>query len=271
MKEVEKHEFQYRGSYWRPELWDLLSEGQIKHRHAILLLLIDALVQHRGDDCYASNGYLAKRIGTSEKEIQRCLSDLKKLGLVIQTAFDGRRRFLRTAWSRLVKNEQAEGVEDKSDRTKMSRHQGQKCPVENTKGEYSAFKGTRRSGGLVTNARRGESAPPPKEATSGKFQKVFLRMYEDRFGEPYLGFTAQHGANMRRVFHLLNGDLQIFKPLVRLFFEDDHPICEGHPIPILMTRLNRYREQLKKSHPESNPTIRVITRDMPEGFVDEDN
>ena len=53
--------------------------------------------------CIASNKYLADFLGIKEDMIRRYISNLKKLGLVVQIGFDGRTRELKTTLSDLEK------------------------------------------------------------------------------------------------------------------------------------------------------------------------
>lgn len=92
----------FRGTLMRPEILDLVESGELSCKEAVLLMIIDSLVEHGGQDCYASNEYLGKRIQTNERTVRRMISHLKKLGLLIQTGFTGKRRFLATAWSHSV-------------------------------------------------------------------------------------------------------------------------------------------------------------------------
>ncbi|XDD48588.1 helix-turn-helix domain-containing protein (plasmid) [Leptospira sp. WS39.C2] len=47
------------------------------------------------DGCYASNEYLAKVLRLKQDTVSRLVSQLKQKGLLVQTKFDGRRRFLK--------------------------------------------------------------------------------------------------------------------------------------------------------------------------------
>ncbi|TGM10990.1 helix-turn-helix domain-containing protein [Leptospira selangorensis] len=47
------------------------------------------------DGCYASNEYFAKILHLKQDTISRLVSQLKEKGLLVQTRFDGRRRFLK--------------------------------------------------------------------------------------------------------------------------------------------------------------------------------
>lgn len=92
---------QFRGNWIRPEIFMLVETGRIAIREAWLLLLIDNLVKHGGQDCFASNKYFAKRLQCPKRKVGEMIQNLRTLGLVVQTRFDGRRRHIRTVWSRI--------------------------------------------------------------------------------------------------------------------------------------------------------------------------
>jgi len=91
----------FRGCWMRPEIFELIEAQTITCKEAILLMVIDSLVNISGKDCYASNGYLGKYIGVEDRQVQRMIAKLKELELVQQTGFTGRRRLLATTWSRI--------------------------------------------------------------------------------------------------------------------------------------------------------------------------
>ena len=95
------HKQHFRGCWLRPEILELWKNKEINSKEVLLLLLIDSLVDPKGKDCWASNAYLEGWTGDSPKTISGIITRLKKLGLLIQTGFNGRRRYLTTAWSHL--------------------------------------------------------------------------------------------------------------------------------------------------------------------------
>lgn len=50
------------------------------------------------DGCFASNEYLAKKMGVNEQNLRKALAKLKQLELIYQESFDGRKRVLRTRY-----------------------------------------------------------------------------------------------------------------------------------------------------------------------------
>ncbi len=97
----ETHQRHFRGGWMRPEIFDLMEKGVITAKESILLMVVDSLVKTGGDDCYASNEYLGGILRSKRSQIKLMISHLRELGLLIQTGFNGRKRFMVTAWSHL--------------------------------------------------------------------------------------------------------------------------------------------------------------------------
>lgn len=88
------------GLHIRPEIVELMAGKQLTPQEVILLSVVDGLVSpSRG--CYASNSYLAERLGTDKTRISRLISDLSNKGWIINIGFDGRVRYLETVWSKI--------------------------------------------------------------------------------------------------------------------------------------------------------------------------
>lgn len=104
-EEVENHTPKFRGTWAPAELHQLLADGTIELVDFVLLQMIDSLVDARGEGCWASNDYLAKRIKMTRDYVKKIISKLKGLGLLRQVGwkkFNGRDyRVLETAWSRV--------------------------------------------------------------------------------------------------------------------------------------------------------------------------
>ena len=81
---------------WIPiEIWE---SKELTWNEKILFLEIDSFTS-KEKDCYFSNEYIAKLLGVTENSANRILSSLISKGYVIKTSFDGRRRFIKTAFS----------------------------------------------------------------------------------------------------------------------------------------------------------------------------
>lgn len=101
-KDVEHHENQFRG-WWVPaEVVRLFQSGKIGPMETLLLATIDGLISpERG--CFASNKYLAAKLGILPRYVVKMIGNLTRDGLIIRTGFNGRIRTLETAWSNAVR------------------------------------------------------------------------------------------------------------------------------------------------------------------------
>ncbi len=100
----EHHEYHCRQFVIPMHIVILVEKEEITVKEAYLLALIDAMVNYKGLGCFASNSWLAKRIQTQTRQLQRYLNHLidKKLIVVIKKG-DGNfgSRVIETAWSRV--------------------------------------------------------------------------------------------------------------------------------------------------------------------------
>ena len=81
---------------WIPiEIWE---DKNLNWSEKILFLEIDSFTS-KDNDCFVSNEYISKLLGVSETSANKILSSLIKKGYVIKTNFDGRRRFVKSAFS----------------------------------------------------------------------------------------------------------------------------------------------------------------------------
>lgn len=79
---------------WIPiEIWE---DKNLSWNERILLLEIDSFTT-KDKDCFISNEYIANLLNVSETTANKILSSLIKKGYVIKTAFDGRRRYVKSA------------------------------------------------------------------------------------------------------------------------------------------------------------------------------
>lgn len=88
-------ERQVKGIWIPIEIWE---SKDLTWNEKILFLEIDSFTS-KEKDCYFSNEYIAKLLGVTENSANRILSSLISKGYVIKTSFDGRRRFIKTAFS----------------------------------------------------------------------------------------------------------------------------------------------------------------------------
>lgn len=112
---------EHRGVWVPPEVFILQEAGELNAVDILLFALINALSQNE-KGCYASNEYLANRMGKSASTISRGIARLKGLGLVRETLFNGRVRYLQTTPKPPKKDDGAYA--------KMPRQHTQKCVPE---------------------------------------------------------------------------------------------------------------------------------------------
>lgn len=253
MKNEEQHEYQFRGCWFPPVLMDMIADKKVSLPGAVLLMLVDSLCRHGGKDCWASNEYLGKRLGLSGERVRKIISELRKSGLLIQTGFDGRSRFLSTAWSNPGGQPGRKRPVGKVGNDHQRIQRENTSPSQATGGIELAPLG---GGGKGDSPQRGGKAPPP---TSRKFQEKFFEMYLQTMGKPYLGFNGHHGKALKELHLALEGSLSRFKKILTKFFADDDPflVKNGYSIPVLLSRINQYTE-------EDAPEVRVGTHTVRE-------
>lgn len=92
--ENESHELSFRG-LWMPEsIIGAFLKSEINATEAMLLAIIDGF--SKAGKCYASNGYLARRMGCDIRTVQRMLANLENVGLLRKIHRKGGARFLQT-------------------------------------------------------------------------------------------------------------------------------------------------------------------------------
>ncbi|TGM52013.1 helix-turn-helix domain-containing protein [Leptospira biflexa] len=79
-----------RKGIWIP-VW--IENLNLSHSQTKLFAEIVSLYENGG--CFASNRYFSEILGLKADTISRLITSLKKLGILEQTGFDGRRRFLK--------------------------------------------------------------------------------------------------------------------------------------------------------------------------------
>ena len=94
----EKNTKRFKGWFIPEHVVSLFEEEVINVKEVILLATIDSFANGK-EGCHASNTYLGKKIQTGADRTGRMIAKLKELGLVKQTSFDGRERYLETYWS----------------------------------------------------------------------------------------------------------------------------------------------------------------------------
>jgi len=90
-------QFQFKG-VWIPDfVMEMLMDGEITSTDLVLLSMIFAM--SKGDEgCYASREYLAEKLGMSVSHVKNSIARYRKMGLIVNLEFDGRRQKIRTCW-----------------------------------------------------------------------------------------------------------------------------------------------------------------------------
>jgi hypothetical protein len=99
---------------------EILNNQNLTNSEMLLLAWIDALQCEREGGCYASNSYFAKKLGFKENTISIMITKLKRLGLVKQVSFDGRKRIIKSikeAWFTETKSKSKKHSDYDSDHT----------------------------------------------------------------------------------------------------------------------------------------------------------
>jgi len=88
---------------WIPnEIWE---RQDISWLEKLIFGQIDKMTSSAKDEsCFASNKWLAERFNVTETTISVSISHLRKLGLIEQVSFDGRRRVLRSVLAKVYEN-----------------------------------------------------------------------------------------------------------------------------------------------------------------------
>ncbi|MCG6146501.1 helix-turn-helix domain-containing protein [Leptospira bandrabouensis] len=88
----------------RTGVWTPVWIEKLNLSHSQTKLLAEIVSLHEKEGCFASNKYLSEILGLKTDTISRLISDLKKKGLIIQTGFDGRRRYLKPIYPKANDN-----------------------------------------------------------------------------------------------------------------------------------------------------------------------
>lgn len=83
----------------RTGIWIPVWIEKLNLSHSQTKLYAEIVSLHDKGGCFASNRYFGEVLGLKMDTISRLITSLKKLGLLEQTGFDGRRRFLRPLFS----------------------------------------------------------------------------------------------------------------------------------------------------------------------------
>lgn len=91
---MEKSDRNFKG-IWIPK--SIYMNSEVNWHAKILFLEINSFTEN-GKECYMSNKHIASFLQISERQVSRYVTELKKLGWIEETAFDGRKRYLKSLW-----------------------------------------------------------------------------------------------------------------------------------------------------------------------------
>lgn len=94
----ETPQYNFRGNFVKAEIFHLVDARVITIKEAWCLLIIDNIAHVYRKDVFVSVSFLASKLQVKERRVQQILQKLKRMGLIVQTRFDGRRRFMRVEW-----------------------------------------------------------------------------------------------------------------------------------------------------------------------------
>lgn len=89
---MEEKNRQFNG-VWIPK--EIYLDSNLNWLQKILLVEINSYTEN-GKACFFSNAYLSKFLGISERQVSENIKKLKTLGYIEETAFDGRKRYLKS-------------------------------------------------------------------------------------------------------------------------------------------------------------------------------
>lgn len=112
---MEGNKREFKGVWIPAEVW-LAKDLTIIQK--VIYAEIDSFCKN-GRSCYFSNEYLAKFCNISIPTVKRTISDMKKKGYIVQSGFDGRKRYLQ------VIQRQAENETDQNDTSDVLKCDGQ--------------------------------------------------------------------------------------------------------------------------------------------------
>ena len=109
----------FTGLFIPAELFEI---EEITMTEAVLLSFIDSLFCKKSGGCFASNAYLAKRTRVKENTVVKAITKLRRLDLVEDISFDGRRRVIRAKiaeWTQKAQKTPLDEIQEECDLNPM--------------------------------------------------------------------------------------------------------------------------------------------------------
>lgn len=157
---------------WIPKELYLLDKSVLSWSEKILLIEIHSFT-NEANGCFASNKYLGDFIGVSAGRIANMKTKLRKLGLIVDNGFDGRRKTVSTTKDftkklRQLSRKSEDSLNEKVKKTsRKSEHNNTGNNTGNNIGEYE-----KNSLILNSNNPKDSKEKKPKEKSSAKKEKV---------------------------------------------------------------------------------------------------
>jgi hypothetical protein len=181
---------QFTGWHVHRDIVKLFEDGIINATELVVLYTIDSLVSE-DKGCFASNKYLGEKVRLSAVQVSHVITKLKRLGLVIQIAFNGRIRYLETSFSRIDMRKASKFLRKSlvrsngADRLNSTRLDSVIQPGQIEENKSSVPKGTKGKGGDKSPRPRGNLTTSEKDAK-----------WDRRGGEKLKDILAKHGSTL---------------------------------------------------------------------------
>jgi len=107
LEEKETPKPRFTGLFLPAEILELKKTLKLSYFELLLLSWVDAYYNEKYGGCFASNKHLSEKMGTEENTIAKGLTRLRKLKLIEDISFDGRRRVIRALIGKTVDKTQS--------------------------------------------------------------------------------------------------------------------------------------------------------------------
>lgn len=171
---------------------EILECQQLSYFEMILLSWIDALYDPEHGGCFASNEYLGIKLQNSQPNtVAKALTKLRRLGLIEDVSFDGRKRVIRALINRHVDREQSKvGLEKNPTRVGEKSNPGsEKNPIRVPPSPYISYS-------KVENKERGRAKP--STCTPDLIERALHVKTTD---VEHQRLVAEHGEELTKAFY----------------------------------------------------------------------
>ena len=180
--------------WWIPrKITELYKDRKLSLKEAVLLAVVDSLSKSN-EGCFASNEYLGEMIRLSAVKTSEAISKLKGLGLIVQTGFDGRKRFIKTVWTNTLEMEN-----QTSRKGKGSIHEKVKHIVKPIQPQSKINLGSRRSKAFAPVRTNGFLSSPFDEQAAGRLKEVLVLHGSDLTSPPGVVRTSTLAKSIARL------------------------------------------------------------------------